>query len=146
MELTDAIKQLVPLQVRMPERLRPLHLESHYAAEVFLVETTAGQGVVWVDPFWCDKPNERTCHIAYARPASDLDDRRWVDNDPRFGPDCIPYQKPFVLERLTQRSPAWKDYRTWQEWRAARGKECGRQAAWQRVQTELSGIVRRRVA
>ncbi|MCF7982834.1 MAG: hypothetical protein K9L70_00365 [Thiohalocapsa sp.] len=146
MELTDAIKLLVPLQVRMPQRTRPLQLCSHYAAEVFVVETVNGRGVVWVDPYWCDKPSDAVCHIAYARPAGDADDNRWIDRDPRYGPNCIPYQKPFVLERLTRESSTWNDYRSWQAWRAARGKACDRQAAWQRVRSELSHVVERRVA
>jgi hypothetical protein len=146
MELSDAIKQLVPLLVLLPERRQPLQLASHYAAEVFLVETDYGQAVVWVDPFWCDQLTEPVCHIAYAYPVGDPEGERWVDNDPRFGPNCIPYQKPFVLERITQQSPVWKDYRAWQEWRGMKGKVCGRQAAWQRVQQELGEVVGRRIA
>lgn len=70
---------------------------------------------------------------------------RWVDNDPRLGPQCIPYQKPFVMERLGSDSPAWQDYKAWQSWRAMKGRDCGRRAAWQRVSRELQNIVERRL-
>lgn len=145
MDLADAIKQLVPLQVRLPNPKKPLDLDAHYAAEVFLAETTHGLAVVWLDPYWCDKPDAGVAHIAYADPARQRDAERWVDNDPRFGPHCIPYQKPFVMERIRRDSPAWQPYKHWQSWRAMKGQDCGRRAAWQRVERELADVVRRRL-
>jgi hypothetical protein len=145
MDLAEAIKQLVPLQIRLPNRRKPLDLEPHYAAEVFLTETTHGLAMVWMDAFWCDGPDEDVVHIAYADPAGHGDGERWVDNDPRFGPHCIPYQKPVIVERLRRDSAAWKDYKAWQAWRAMKGKDCGRRAAWQRVERTLPNIVQRRL-
>ncbi|WP_295539676.1 hypothetical protein [uncultured Thiohalocapsa sp.] len=145
MDLTQAIKQFLPLQVRMPNPRKPLELDTHYAAEVFLAETPQGAAVIWLDPYWCDQPDAGTVHIAYAAPVALGDAERWVDNDPRFGPRCIPYQKPFVLERLRRDSPAWPTYQDWQTRRATRGKDCARHAAWQRVEHELGELVRRRI-
>ena len=145
MDLAEAIKQLVPLQLRIPNPKKPLELDTRYAAEVFVVETVQGSAVVWVEPFWCDKRDERVAQIAYAAPSRHGEAERWVDNDPRFGPRCIPYQKPFVLERLGRDSPAWRDYKAWQTWRAMKGKDCGRRAAWQRVEQELADFVQRRL-
>jgi hypothetical protein len=145
MDLAEAIKQLIPLQVRIPNPRKPLDLDAHCAAEVFLVETPQGIAVVWVEPYWCDKPDETVAHIAYAAPVCLGDEPRWVDNDPRFGPHCIPYQKPFVMERLGPESSAWKEYKAWQSWRAMKGKDCGRRAAWQRIARELPDVVRRRL-
>jgi hypothetical protein len=145
MHLADAIRQLTPLQVRIPNRHKPLELDTHCAAEVFLVETAQGAAVVWVEPFWCEKPEETVARIAYADPIVQGDAPRWVDSDPRFGPHCIPYQKPFVMERLDRESPAWKDYKAWQTWRAMKGKDCGRRAAWERVSRELPEIIKRRL-
>jgi hypothetical protein len=145
MELAEAIRQLTPLQVRIPNRHKPLELDAHYAAEVFLVETAQGVAVVWLEPFWCDRSGETVARIAYADPIC-LDEKpRWVDNDPRFGPHCIPYQKPFVMERLRRDSPAWQDYKAWQTWRAMKGRDCGRRAAWERITQELPNVVKRRV-
>jgi hypothetical protein len=145
MELAEAIKQLVPLQVLIPNRHRPLDIEAHYAAEVFLVNSPTGVAVVWIEPFWCNKPDEPVASIAYAAPLRVDERERWVDNDPRFGPKCIPYQKPFIMERLQRGSPAWQNYKAWQTWRGMKGKACGRRAAWQRIQAELQGIVAHRL-
>lgn len=146
MDLTEAVKQLLPLQLRLPYPHKPLTLDTRYAAEVFVVETVRGTAVVWIDPDWCDKPDEQTVHIAYATPVRQADTDRWVDNEPRYGPHCIPYQKPFVIERLNRSSPVWSEYKSWQLRRATKGKPCGRLAAWQRVEQELAGIVQRRLA
>jgi hypothetical protein len=145
MDLAEAIKQLIPLQLRIPDPRKPLELDTRYAAEVFVVETALGRGVVWLEPFWCDKPDDAVARIAYAKPLPQENTDRWVDNDPRFGPRCIPYQKPFVIERLGRDSPAWRDYKAWQTWRAMKGKDCGRRAAWQRVERELADILERRL-
>jgi hypothetical protein len=66
MELAEAIKRLIPLQVVLPDRRHPLTTVAQYAAEVFLADTTAGAAVIWLDPFWCQHPDG--CHIAYAQP------------------------------------------------------------------------------
>ncbi len=145
MDLAEAIRQLVPLQLRIPDPRKPLELDTHCAAEVFVVETVQGMGVIWVEPFWCVKPEEPVARIAYAAPVRQGGLDRWVDNDPRFGPRCIPYQKPFVMERLGRGSPAWRDYKAWQAWRAMQGEPCARRAAWQRAEQELAGIVERRL-
>ena len=145
MELKDAIRQLIPLQVQIPNPRKPLQLVAHCTAEVFVVDTTRGPAIVWVDPFWCERPNEATCHIAYAEPRAQSDPERWVDNEPRYGPKCLAYQKPVTFERLKPQSPAWKDFQSWQHWRSGRGADCGRQAAWQRVEQELEQIVLSRV-
>jgi hypothetical protein len=52
MELADAIKCLMPLQVEIPYPKRPLQLQGVPAAEVFLVESVRGAAVVWLDLFW----------------------------------------------------------------------------------------------
>lgn len=145
MDLAEAIKQLVPLQLRIPNPQKPLDLDTHYAAEVFLADSAHGPAVVWIDPFWCDKPDASLVHIAYAEPSRQGIDERWVDNDPRFGPRCIAYQKPVVIERLHRDSSAWQDHKAWQAWRAMKGKVCGRRAAWLRVEQELPGLGLRRL-
>lgn len=58
----------------------------------------------------------------------------------------IPYQKPFVIERLRPDSPAWPVYKDWQTCRALKGKECGGHAAWQRAERDLAGLLQRRLA
>jgi hypothetical protein len=146
MELIEAIEQLVPLQVPIPNPRKPLRLVAHCAAEVFIVETSHGPAVVWVDTFWCKRANETVCHIAYAEPRPHLKPDRWIDNEPRYGPRCLAYQKPVILERMTPQSPAWKDFQSWQTWRSGRGAECGRPAAWQRVEQELGEFIVSRTA
>lgn len=145
MDLAEAITQLVPLQLRIPDPKKPLDLATHYAAEVFLADTSHGTAVVWIEPFWCDKPDTPVARIAYAVPTRQGSEDRWVDNDPRYGPCCIPYQKPVVLERLLRGSPAWQDYKAWQTWRGMKGKACGRRAAWQRIEQELPDLNLRRL-
>ena len=83
--------------------------------------------------------------IVYAEPVRRGAADRWVDNDPRFGPHCIAYQKPVIIERLEPRSPAWRNYRAWQTWRSRNGQECSRHAAWQRVEQELGETLLRRL-
>ncbi len=145
MNLAEAIRQFVPLELCIPNPRKPLELDSRCAAEVFVVETSHGPGVVWLEPFWCEKPDEQVAHIAYVDPTRHGDTDRWVDNDPRYGPRCIPYQKPFVIRRLGRDSAAWRDYKAWQTWRAMKGKACGRRTAWQRAEQELAGIVESRL-
>jgi hypothetical protein len=140
MDLAQAIKQLVPLQLLIPNPRKPLDLEARCVAEIFLVETTHGSAVVWLEPYWCDKPDEPVVQVVYAQPVRRGAADRWVDNDPRFGPRCIAYQKPVIIERLERGSPRWRDYRAWQTWRSGNGKECARNAAWQRVEQELGEI------
>jgi hypothetical protein len=144
MDLAEAIKQLVPIQVLIPDPRKPLELVPHHAAEVYLADTTRGPAVIWVAGFWCDKPDAQVASIAYAAPVQQGERQRWVDNDPRFGPKCIPYQKPFIMERLTKASAAWKDYKAWQTWRGLKGKECGRRAAWARAEQEFGEIIKTR--
>jgi hypothetical protein len=152
MELADAIKRLIPLQVRLPDPKHPLQLEPGAVAEVFLVDTVQGPAVVWLDPFWCDAANGTSghsghCHIAYASPVGQPMDERWSDHDPAFGPHCIPWQKPFIIERLhpDPASPAWRTYKAWQQRRSADSRACGRRAAWERVQRRFGPLIRQRV-
>jgi hypothetical protein len=146
MELIEAIKQLVPLQLPIPNPRKPMQLVAHCPAEVFLVHTDRGPAVVWVDTFWCERPNESVCHIAYAVPRTSSSPDRWIDNEPRYGPRCLAYHKPVVLERLTPQASAWKDFQSWQHWRSGRGADCGRTAAWQRVKQELGELIVSRTA
>lgn len=144
MDLADAIRSLVPLQLQIPDPRKPLHLKAHCVADAFLVETPQGPAVVWVEAFWCKEPAGRVARIAYARPLQEGSKERWVDHDPRYGPHCLAYQRPFIIERLTRESPAWRDYKAWQHWRSAQGSACGRRAAWQQIEQELGdGIARR---
>lgn len=144
MDLADAIRSLTPLQLQIPDRRRPLQLKAHCVADAFLVETKQGPAVVWVEAFWCKEQTGPVARIAYAQPQQTGSTERWVDHDPRYGPQCLAYQRPFIIERLSQASPAWRDYKAWQHWRAAQGSACGRRAAWQRVEQELGdGIVQR---
>jgi hypothetical protein len=145
MDLAEAIKRLVPLQILLPNPRKPLELDAHCVAEMFLVGTTHGGAVVWLEPGWCDKPDESAVQIAYAQPVHRGEADRWVDSDPRFGPRCIAYQKPVVIEGIDKDSPAWRDYRAWQVSRAMKGKECGRRAAWQRVEQELGDTLLQRL-
>jgi len=145
-ELDQALKERLPLQIRIPNRRKPLVTDTRAVAEVFLVETTHGPAVVWLDPFWCGMPPEEACHIAYATPHPVAEAERWVDHNPRYGPRCLAYQKPFLLERLDRDSPAWHEYQTWQHWQARRPQHCGRAAAWVLVTATLGAlIVARRV-
>jgi hypothetical protein len=160
MELADAIKRLIPLQVQIPDPKSPLQLHAVPAAEVFLVETERGAAVVWLDLFWCaSAPGNRAptvdaaqtdrtagrCHIAYAvpRPQSGVD--RWVDDDPSFGPRCIAWQKPFVIERLNARSEGWRHYRDWRSQQPSYGSAGGRHAAWRHAESVFGDLIRARV-
>ena len=146
MDFHEAIKNRVPLQVRLPNPKRPLVSGVRAVAEVFLVETTQGPAVVWLDPFCCGEPPEQACHIAYANPRSNGRADRWLDNDPRYGPKCLVYQKPFLMERLGRESPAWPECKAWQAWRQDKADRCGRRAAWEHVRAVFGGlIVARRV-
>jgi len=145
MDFAEAINQLVPLQVLIPNPRKPLELDAHCVAEMFLVGTTHGNAVVWLEPSWCDKPDEAVVQVAYAQPIRRGDADRWVDSDPRFGPRCIAYQKPVVIERIDQTSPAWRDYRAWQTLRAIRGRASGRRAAWRRVEQEVGEMLLQRL-
>lgn len=132
MELTEAIERLIPLQVVLPDRRRPLTTAPQYAAEAFVAETRTGNAIIWLDPFWCEQTS--ACHIAYAAPKADTSGKRWVDQDPRYGPGCLAYQRPVIFERLERESSAWEAYVAWQHWRSQHADDCGRQAAWQRVE------------
>jgi len=149
MELAEAIKRRLPLQVRLPDRQRPLETAVQYAAEVFLVETAQGPGVVWLDPFWCDSsppPPTKICHISYAKPWFDPGRGRWVDQDPRYGPRCLAWQKPFLMERLEQGSPAWGDYKAWKIWSSGKAGTCGRRAAWRLIEETFGELILKRLA
>ncbi|WP_373508223.1 hypothetical protein [Thiocapsa sp.] len=85
------------------------------------------------------------CRISYADPLETKAETRWVDHEPRYGPHCIAYQKPFLVERLTSDSPAWTAYLAWSIRRARKERECDRDAAWKRIEAELAGIVTARL-
>jgi hypothetical protein len=53
MEFREALQKQLPVQIRIPNPRKPLELLIRPVAEVFLVETTLGPGVVWLDPYWC---------------------------------------------------------------------------------------------
>jgi hypothetical protein len=174
MELAEAIKRRLPLQVLLPDRSHPMRLQSHATAEMFLAETAHGPVVIWVDLGWCDVPAESgllgataavegaataatprvaangpgavaACHIAYAYPRFQAAAERWVDEDPMYGPHCIPWQKPVIIERLLPQSPRWNDYQAWQSRRFAAGLGCARPAAWQQVERVYGRLIHRRV-
>jgi hypothetical protein len=144
MNLEEALALGFPLQVQVPDRRKPLTTRIHYAAEVFLVDTTHGPAVIWLEPFWCEAAAAEACHIAYASPASNGSAMRWVDQQPRYGPKCLAYQKPFVIERLDEQSEAWGRYQEWQRWQARQPAGSDRAAAWRQVETTFSelGLVR----
>ena len=116
MEFDEALRRQLPLQIRIANPRKPLETLVRPVAQAFLVDTTHGRAVIWLDPFWCDGTREETCHIAYATPRSDPKLERWLDNDPRYGPRCLAYQKPFLMELLKPESPAWSEYRAWRDW------------------------------
>lgn len=145
MELAEAIGRLMPLQLQIPNPREPLTLKAHCAADVFLVESVNGAAVVWLEAFWCRGETARLARIAYANPRQDRSNDRWVDYDPRFGPHCLAYQNPFIIERLSRESPVWREYQAWQLWRATQGSVCGRQSAWRRVEYELGDLIERRL-
>lgn len=140
MEFDEAVKQGVALQICIPNRRRPLETAVRAVAEVFLVETTYGPAVVWLDPYWCDAPPEESCHIAYATPRRASESERWLDTDPRYGPKCLVYQKPFLMEPLDWERAGWK-YAAWQAWRKDRVARCGRKAAWARASAVFGGLI-----
>lgn len=141
MTLAEAIQQGIPLQVVLPNRRNPFELDRRSVAEIFLVETTLGAAVVWLEPEWCEMPIRKVCRVSYADPLEKVAETRWVDQDPRYGPHCIAYQKPFLVERLTSVSPAWNEYSAWSIRRGVERRDCDRDAAWKRVEIELAGLV-----
>lgn len=145
MDLAGAIRNLTPLQLQIPVPRRPLQLKAHCVADAFLVETERGPAVVWVEVFWCNEQAGSVARIAYARPQQNGSEERWVDHDPRYGPQCLAYQRPFIIERLSQESPAWRDYKARQHWRASQGNACGRRAAWQRIEQDLGDSIVQRL-
>jgi hypothetical protein len=146
MKFSEAIKRRLPLQLRLPDRYNPLETVVRYVAEVFLVETTHGPAIVWLDPFWNENSPDASCHIAYVRPDGDAQSGRWIDNDPSYGPHCLAWQKPFVMERLDRTSPAWADYKAAQCWRAGNSARYGRKAAWKLVTARLGDLILERRA
>lgn len=144
MELDEAIKRLIPLQVRLVNRQSPIEPVPYYAAEVFLADTKYGAAVIWLDPFWFEEAGR--CHITYADPRWDEATNRWIDQQPRWGPGCIAYQKPVIFERVDAESSAWESYRAWQHWRAGKGDEYGRRAAWKHVEAAYGDRIRFRKA
>jgi hypothetical protein len=145
MTFAEAIKQGIPLQVVLPDRRRPFELDRRGVAEIFLAETTLGAAVIWLEPDWCEMPIRKVARISYADPLEKTPESRWVDEEPRYGPHCIAYQKPFLVERLTSASPAWNAYSAWSIRRAGKGRDCDREAAWKRIEAELAGIVTARL-
>jgi hypothetical protein len=131
MEFAEALKHRVPLQVRLPDPKRPLETLVRFVAEVFLVQTRHGPAVAWLDPFWWEGPRGERCHIAYATPKPATRPGRWIDNEPKYGPRCLVYQKPFVMEQVDRESPVWRDCKAWQTWREGKSEQCGRHAAWE---------------
>lgn len=141
MEFQEALKKRLPLQIRLPNPRRPLESGVRHVAEAFLVDTTQGPAVVWLDPFWCGGLPEQVCHIAYASPRGDAKSERWIDNDPRYGPRCLAYQKPFLMERLDPESPAWSEYEAWRGWLDGKPDLCGREAAWAQVKAAFGELI-----
>lgn len=141
MELREAIDRELPLQVRLPNPKQPLSTQVRCAAEVFLVETTHGSAVVWMDTFWPEAPPAQAIHIAYARPASDPAGRRWVDEYPRYGPRSLVCQKPFVIERMGSDSPQWPDFLAWRERVEQAPGKCGRGPAWECIRRSLADLL-----
>ncbi|NEV64486.1 hypothetical protein [Thiorhodococcus minor] len=139
MQFAEAIKQAMPLQVLVPQRTNPLERQFRCVAEVFLVDTASGTGVVWLEPYWPAEVERRVAQICYADPVA-KDPMSWIDNSPRFGPFCIAYQKPFLMGRLTSESPLWRALLDWQAWRHARRSQCLRSLAWERAANELMAI------
>jgi hypothetical protein len=149
-ELADAIQRLIPLQVRLPNRYRPLTDTARYAAELYLALTSRGRAVIWLDGFWCDKDPLDACHIAYAQPqpqafklpgTETAETLRWIDNHPRWGPHCIPYQRPVIIEPLSRGSPAWPDYTAWRNARGVRGVRCNRSAGWEHAKLAFGTLI-----
>jgi hypothetical protein len=145
MELAEAIRRFMPLQLQIPNPRKPLEPQAIGAAKVFLIESKYGSAVVWLEAFWCREAHAPVARIAYAKPRQDGTVERWVDHDPRYGPRCLAYQRPFIIERLTRHSPLWRDHRAWQSWRAMQGQVCGRRRAWQRAADELGKLVVKRL-
>lgn len=145
MELCEAVRKLVPLQIRLPDRRRPLTLIVRGVAELFIAETTQGPAVIWLETFWCKSQPSGRCYIAYAAPRPDQLIERWVDHNPRYGPHCLGYQRPVVIERITRDSPAWREHQAWQAWRARLGASCDRSAAWQTVLRQFGDLIKERV-
>jgi hypothetical protein len=145
MELAEAIQQSLPLQILIPSPRRPLQTEPHLVAEMFVVDTSSGRAIVWLEPFWCEGSDLQVCRIGYASPRSAHAGRRWTDEQPRYGPRCLAYQKPFVIERVDQDSLVWAEWKAWHDWRAKKGLKCDRDAAWRRVETELRDLNLRRL-
>lgn len=139
MELAEAIKKSTPLKIVLPFRAKPLEREDRCVAEMFMIDTKAGAAVVWLEPYWPAHPDRRVCQICYADPV-EKDATSWVDNRPRFGPFCIPYQSPFLVEQLTAESSLWRPFLDWHSWRHARRSQCLRSKAWERVMTELAEV------
>lgn len=140
MEFTEAVERRLPLQIRLPSRRNPLELECRCVAESFVVETSVGLAVVWLEPFWSGSRDQRASRIAYARPVHRSEDGSWRDEDPQYGPYCLAYQRPFVAEPMTASSPVWREYQAWQAWLRSQGEGLGTRQAWLRVAAELEEV------
>ena len=140
MTLAQALHEGAVFQIYLPNRYKPLQVMPRPVGEMFLVMTDHGQGLVWVDPYWCELLGGDVCHLVYASPQASADGTRWIDGHPRWGPHCLAYVKPVIVERLDWTCSAWEEFERWQRWRDKKGKACGRAAAWQRVQSELADL------
>jgi len=140
MQLSEALQQGAALQIRLPNQYQPLQVQARPIGEAFLVATDHGEAFAWLDPYWCGLLGRDICHIVYANPKPRAGGDRWVDSDPSYGPLCIAHLKPVVVERLDWTCPAWEEFERWQRWRLARGDECGREAAWRRIRSELADL------
>lgn len=153
-ELAEAIQRLIPLQVCLPNRYRPLTDTARYAAELYIALTSTGRAIIWLDGFWCDKEPVDACHIAYAEPKPQPTEAkgpdlpaslRWIDNNPRWGPHCIPYQRPVIIEPLRRGSPAWPDFEAWRNARGVRGIRCNRNAGWEHIKRAFGTVIHQRI-
>lgn len=140
MEFSSAVDQRLPLQIRIPDRRNPLTDEYRCLAEVFIADTRLGPAVIWLEPFWHESDNQRVAGISYSAPSARPQGSLWIDDNPSFGPHCIAYQRPFVIEQLTAESPLWRDYLAWRSYAVTNQNLCSAEKAWQRAAEELAEI------
>jgi hypothetical protein len=146
LKFSDALRQGTPLQIYLPNRYKPLQVTPRPIAEAFLVATDHGEALVWLDPYWCDPERNDACHVAYAKPQVKRSGNCWVDHKPRFGPHCLAYLNPVVVERIDWASHIGHAFKLWQAWCADKDARCGRTAAWRRVKRELADLNPRQLA